>query len=297
MPLPLIPLIALGLSAIGTGIGLHQSRKNRKSQEQQNTADREFQYEMYGRQRRDALTDFRMANEYNSPEEQMNRLRQAGLNPHLVYGKGADMAAAQIRGSSVPTGNQPAPKAEFNPNLSGEFLQTLATHAQLQQSQAATDNLHQQVELSKKEAILKEAQTSESLQRTARSEFDLKQADRLKDLVFEKAVLDNEAADTNIEFQIDENARRKLANTANVQKTMVEIQHEKLKMAKTDEERKAIQQSIDLLSHTKEVRILEEKLAAAGLRPSDPLYYRTLMGLLNNVTERLGGSPNAFKLF
>lgn len=43
---------------------------------------------------------------YNSPLNQMARLRAAGLNPNLVYGNGAD---AQFVGSVSPSGSAPGP--------------------------------------------------------------------------------------------------------------------------------------------------------------------------------------------
>ena len=67
-----------------------QSSTNRKT--------REWNEKMYAMQRQDALADWRMQNEYNHPSAQMARLREAGLNPNLVYGKGADATmAAPIR--------------------------------------------------------------------------------------------------------------------------------------------------------------------------------------------------------
>jgi len=35
------------------------------------------------------IQNWKMQNEYNSPAQQMQRLKEAGLNPNLVYGKGA----------------------------------------------------------------------------------------------------------------------------------------------------------------------------------------------------------------
>lgn len=53
------------------------------------------QDKMYSRQRADALADWQMQNAYNSPEQQMQRLKDAGLNPNLVYGNGATATSAQ----------------------------------------------------------------------------------------------------------------------------------------------------------------------------------------------------------
>lgn len=60
------------------------------------------QKELYSWQRRDALADWNMQNEYNHPSAQMARLRAAGLNPNLVYGNGADAVSnSPVRASSV----------------------------------------------------------------------------------------------------------------------------------------------------------------------------------------------------
>lgn len=62
---------------------------------------------VYDRQRKDALTDYEAMNKYNSPEQQMRRLKEAGLNPHLIYGGGgATQTSAPIR-SSESLGYQP----------------------------------------------------------------------------------------------------------------------------------------------------------------------------------------------
>ena len=65
-----------------------------------NKRTQKYNREMYERQRADSLSDWTRQNEYNSPTSQMARLREAGLNPNLVYGKGADNTAQAIRSSS-----------------------------------------------------------------------------------------------------------------------------------------------------------------------------------------------------
>lgn len=70
----LISGIISGLAALGGGAAALYSRK--KSEERQN------QYNLDAEKRQQGYIDD--ANEYNSPVEQMNRFRQAGLNPYLV---------------------------------------------------------------------------------------------------------------------------------------------------------------------------------------------------------------------
>ena len=70
----LISGIISGLAALGGGAAALYSRK--KTEERQN------QYNLDAEKRQQKYMDD--ANEYNSPVEQMNRFREAGLNPYLV---------------------------------------------------------------------------------------------------------------------------------------------------------------------------------------------------------------------
>jgi len=54
-----------------------------------NKATRRWNEKMYGQQKADNLEFWNMQNSYNSPEQQMQRLTSAGLNPNLAYGNGA----------------------------------------------------------------------------------------------------------------------------------------------------------------------------------------------------------------
>lgn len=61
----------------------------------------ELDWKSYQQSRKDALADAASQNAYNSPEQQMNRYRQAGLNPNLIYGSAANTTAAMIRSSEL----------------------------------------------------------------------------------------------------------------------------------------------------------------------------------------------------
>ena len=74
---------------LGTGINaIAQGKMNKKT--------RQWNEKMYAQQRTDALADWNMQNAYNSPEQQMQRLRDAGLNPNLVYGNGAEAMSTHL---------------------------------------------------------------------------------------------------------------------------------------------------------------------------------------------------------
>ena len=110
MPIPAIPALVAGTQIATSGI-------NAVSQAIMNKKNQKWQEKMYQTQRNDALADWRMQNDYNSPQAQMQRLSSAGLNPNLVYGEGATAMSSQgPRSSSPGSWNPKAPEISFDAN-------------------------------------------------------------------------------------------------------------------------------------------------------------------------------------
>lgn len=97
-----------------------------------NSANKKTALEMYNRQRTDALADWNMQNQYNSPAAQMQRYKDAGLNPHLIYGQ--TNTAPAVRSSTAETPKMMAPQVD--PNL---LLQLKLTQAQIKNVEASTN--------------------------------------------------------------------------------------------------------------------------------------------------------------
>lgn len=74
-------------------------------------------------------------NEYNSPKAQMQRLKEAGLNPNLVYGNGS------VSGNTTTAGPRyEAPKAERNMERMSGLLSFFSAYQDLRQKKANADN-------------------------------------------------------------------------------------------------------------------------------------------------------------
>nr|QJB21633.1 MAG: DNA pilot protein [Microvirus sp.] len=67
---------------IGQGMANRQQRQNIKAQNTGNMALAKYQYS-------NEIDMWNRANQYNTPASQMDRFRQAGLNPNLIYGQGS----------------------------------------------------------------------------------------------------------------------------------------------------------------------------------------------------------------
>jgi len=95
------------LSAIVAG---GSTLMNLGSQIGTNSSNRKFANEMYDKQRLDALADWNRQNQYNSPSAMMQRYKEAGLSPHLIYGQVNN--AAPVRSSSMDTPRSIAPQID-----------------------------------------------------------------------------------------------------------------------------------------------------------------------------------------
>jgi hypothetical protein len=78
-----------------------------------NRATRKWNERMYSKQREDALADWARTNEYNSPLQQMQRLKAAGLNPNLVYNNGATHSAQAVQKTDMKQWSPQAPQFDF----------------------------------------------------------------------------------------------------------------------------------------------------------------------------------------
>ena len=106
---------------------------------------------------------WQLNNEYNLPTNQMKRLQDAGLNPHLVYGNGGASATASL-GSATSQGH-------FNADFNVNPLADLASYQSILNNQANThytDVQATQAELTgKKQRELMDAQIQEIHNRAA----------------------------------------------------------------------------------------------------------------------------------
>lgn len=143
-----------------------------------NRRTREWNEKMLAQQRSWALEDWNRQNEYNSPAAQMQRFKDAGLSPHLIYGQ--TNTAAPVRSSDSKSMEYRVPQFTKGTDV-------LAETQQIKLSEAQIDNLRQANKVQQQEALLKAAQTAETSMRTARTEFDLSQSQKLAQTSVEMA--------------------------------------------------------------------------------------------------------------
>jgi len=116
-----------------------------------NAQQKRTNLEMYDRQRADALADWNRQNMYNAPEAQMKRFKDAGLNPHLIYGQ---MTTAQ----PIKTPEAKAPNY-VAPQVDPEGLNVLGKQYALETQRLQLENMQKQGELIKAQTIKTNSET------------------------------------------------------------------------------------------------------------------------------------------
>lgn len=134
--------ISAGVGALGSLLGGRQSKKNVKRTIKAQKEMQQYEWEQN-------LALYHYNNQYNSPEQQMQRLQDAGLNPNLVYGNGA------VGNTSGPLPSYDASRPDYSgqKSESAEFLQAASVYldyatksAQIDNLQATNDMIHEQTE-------------------------------------------------------------------------------------------------------------------------------------------------------
>lgn len=295
MPLPL----AVALPLIGAAVNTASNVYNTASTAANNRKGRAFAREMYARQRADALADWNMQNQYNSPEAQMERLRAAGLNPNLVYDNGATYNASAVCSSNAPSWNPDAPQL----NLSS-VVNSLQSYFDIKLKQAQTDNLNAAKEVAVQDAVYRAAQTAATVAGTEQTkvstkqgEFNLQMAENLKQVTLEKASAELAKTRADTQFVLDNNERQAALTAQTLKKGVEEIMSIRSARAKTEAERNKINVEIDNIRKDGTLKQLDINLKKMGVQPGDPAYMRIISQIVNNPDGALQGVKNVFDNF
>lgn len=125
-------------NVIGTAMSNKQSLQNIRlnAQYQRQLAEEEFQRN---------LQMWNLQNAYNTPSSQMQRFKDAGLNPHLIYGQGSPGNA-----TSAPSYSRPSTDLRFQPtsikfgelfNQLGNAVNLFMNYKQMQANVAQSESV------------------------------------------------------------------------------------------------------------------------------------------------------------
>lgn len=117
---------ASGINAVTQGGPRRQYKWNEKAANTANARNRENQQWLL-QQNQDLQREQR---EYDSPSAQMQRYKDAGLNPHLIYGNGASAGEVfPINAGNIAPYSIQAPSASYS-NVGSDFISSVQSLAQ-----------------------------------------------------------------------------------------------------------------------------------------------------------------------
>jgi hypothetical protein len=280
---------------IGVGVDAASGVFNAISQQESNRKNREFTEHMYDRTKQDNLEFWNMQNAYNTPASQMQRYKDANLNPNLIYGSSGDNSAGNIPSGQVVQGsNRPV-------SVEPRGMSSMLMMADLKIKQAQANNLIEQTEVIRQDATLRRVQAQQAgFDFDYANEFRGLNADGLYESVRQKRV--------GSDLAINRDAREAIANSASVSeaaaRTLNLIEQNKgfsLEREHTSADTDRIRQNIIQMQKDGRLKDFEIMLNKANVSKSDPLWQRIIAdffssGRMDTLKETISGDGMAKSL-
>lgn len=241
-------------SLVNAGADIYTTYQNKKMNEDTIRANRELAEYQYDKNYQMWLE----MNAYQSPRQQMERLRAAGLNPNLVYG------ASSPSGDAAPAPKYQAPIEDHSyqvrapRNIIQEFQDIELKNAQIDQTRAVTANVEERTAT---QSILSALRGYDAEEREAQSDYFHEDAKNKSGRI--RAALDSELGRLR---QIPLDEQQKVLRNSYMQNR---VDHQQI-----EKERK----EVDLF-----IRKKEAELRKAGFKESDHILFRILNRGLNEV--------------
>lgn len=270
-PVTTAAAITAGVSALSGGAQSYATGK-------QNKKSRAFSREMYDKTKADNLKFWDMQNQYNSPEQQMARLKSAGLNPNMVYDKG---------GATQPAGNIQTPDVQGGQFRTPDFAPITGAvqgYFDTKIKQAQYDNLKATNTSIQQESILKAAQTLAATESTKGQSIANALAQTNFQYSVEGAKLANEQTRANTQYTLSENERKSALQAPTLAAAVENVLKIKADTANTNAARGQINQTIKNLKQDFRLKEFEEDLAKQGIYKNDPLWARALAQFIEGLT-------------
>lgn len=269
-------LIGAGISALSAGgTAAATGAQNRKS--------RAFSREMYDKQKADNIAFWNMQNEYNSPQMQMQRLKNAGLNPNMLYDK---------TGAVIPAGNINTPdvqSAQFRtPDFGSIGSGLVQGYFDTRIKQAQYDNLKAMNTVHQQEAVLKAAQAAGEVSRTEGQGYSNIFAKRNLNNALERADLETQKIGADLKFTLDENQRRAISNSQSIAESVQRVKNMVTQNINDAATLKNINQTYRNLVKDGTMKDLDIAMKKDGVQPTDALWQRIVAQLVGDIVPQGG---------
>lgn len=295
-------IIAAVIAAVGSIIS---ANKSANAQKQANQQQAEYNMAAYNQQRKDALSDFTMQNDYNSPTAQMARLRQAGINPMYAAGN-LSTQTATVRSSDMQAYNpKPVDYSGVVNGIAGGAQSALLSYYDIKVKEAQLDNLKAQNTVQVEDAALKkmQAKTLEAglpnIERTglnidtdiATKRFNLGQNQQLAPYNLEAAQLNNERTKQGMQIQLMENERAAAMNSSNLREAAARVVSMRIdnlykmkQTAQVEQQITNLKKALETMDKDQTLKQLDIDMKSNGVQPHDNFFLRLLSRLISGYS-------------
>lgn len=311
MPIPIAAMGAL-TAGLGSATQLGSGLIGSIMQSRENQIQRNYEQFNYAQQKIDALNFWKMSNQYNSPEQQMQRLKQAKLNPNLVYGNGANAQMDPIKAPSPQISNStntvnPLGQLDIGANMSQLY------DLKLKDAQANLTNTSSETQKSQQvlNGLQSDLKRLEMVKLRTSNEYDRRTLEKRIDML--QAQFDNQIAqlagtrsqtrktETDRQIAIQTNNRAQDLHPTNKLLQLAELANKK---ASTDSIRATTQNTLtntEKLKVDKFISEIDAVMKAQGISPNSSgvsrILDRVMAGLSNskNISETLEKAKQAIR--
>lgn len=291
-----MPIPAIAGAAIGAGSSVAGGFLNALSGTVNTGLQLRHNKKLYEQQYRDNIDFWRMQNAYNTPQAQMQRFQDAGLNPALIYGQGNAGNASQI---TTPDQNP----VEFrDPRVGDAFAaagSSLADFFDFEIKQAQVDNLRAQNTVIQQDALLRGAQIMSTLTRNEKDKFDLGFKSEFRNISADLMREQLRQMRTTTDVKLNEDVRRAALTAKTLEAAAQNLINSKAsyksillsqgKTAAETERTKAetarSRQSLQNMIQDGTLKELDIQLRRKGLNPSDPTWTRVTSTILDDISR------------
>lgn len=232
-----------------------------------------------------------MQNEYNTPTQQMQRLKDAGLNPHLVYGNGANVQAGPV-GSPPPTQPTPDYGSAFATAQQAYVTNKLADN-QLKQGEADLLIKQEQLKGLQEDNVFKGLNNVDKQTEMELKNIDLEVKTGTKLNTIEKSGLENEILKGNLETQkaqLGKIIADTLLSTDQLATNELNRQHIKVQIDKTSQDIVESTERIKTMLSTRNLMGLEAQLKQISINLRQTGFQENDNAIIRILGSSLGGA-------
>lgn len=313
MPIPAFIAPALAGAQIFAGLwgqerNRSQAKRNLQAQKELNAQQIQFEQQRADQERTWALMDWERTNKYNHPAQQMQRWKEAGLNPHLIYGQGT--VTGQPHQTSGASPRLAAPQESVDYSIFPQAINNAATgYLDMEKRAAEITNLKDlnasiraktaldviKSSIASEEVVSKQLKNKVSshivdpliLRESLRNEKMEAETSAIgKKLSMQRAELDIKKAA--LSLKQNEYELKKAKTFAELKDITSRILYRELQSQNIPIEGSRLQASIHQILATTEYKSIETQLKGMGLQPGTPEYIKRYTALFGDLLNGLG---------